>query len=91
MAKPQTTDLASELRTIARDEIMARLEDRALVILNVMPKETYADGHIPGSINLPVAEIEAKARALIANLAQEIAVYCAGQPLRLLLVDPLGR
>ena len=78
MAKPQTTDLASELRTIARDEIMARLEDRALVILNVMPKETYADGHIPGSISLPVAEIEAKARALIANLAQEIAVYCAG-------------
>jgi rhodanese-related sulfurtransferase len=74
----QTTDLASESRAISREELSARLEDRALVVLNVMPKEAYTDGHIPGSINLPVAEIEAKARALISNLAQEIAVYCAG-------------
>ena len=78
MVKPQSTEKIPGVRTISRDELMARLEDRALVILNVMPKETYADGHIPGSISLPVAEIEAKARALIAKLAQEIAVYCAG-------------
>lgn len=78
MVKPQSTEKIPDERTISRDEIMARLEDRALVVLNVMPKETFADGHIPGSINLPVAEIEAKARALIANLAQEMAVYCAG-------------
>jgi len=64
--------------TISREEILARLGDRALVILNVMPKETFADGHIPGSINLPVVDVEAKARQLIANFNQEIAVYCAG-------------
>jgi rhodanese-related sulfurtransferase len=64
--------------TISREEILARLENRALVILNVMPKETFADGYIPGSINLPVAEVEAKARQLISNFNQEIAVYCAG-------------
>ena len=60
--------------TISREEILARLEDRALVILNVMPGETFADGHIPGSINLP----ETRARQLVANFNQEIAVYCAG-------------
>ncbi len=74
----ETIDAAHDFSAISLEEIIARLEDRALVILNVMPKETYADGHIPSSINLPVAEIEAKARALISNLAQEIAVYCAG-------------
>ena len=63
---------------ISRDELLARLQDRTLVIVNVMPKETFADGHIPGSINLPVAEIESCARQLISNLAQEIAIYCAG-------------
>ena len=78
MAKPQTTDSPNERQTISRDELLARLEDRALVILDVMPKETYADGHIPGSINLPLAEIEAKACQLISSLSQEIAVYCAG-------------
>jgi rhodanese-related sulfurtransferase len=78
VAKPKSMENSHDERAISREELSARLEDRALVILNVMPKEAYADGHIPGSINLPVAEIEAKARALISNLAQEIAVYCAG-------------
>jgi rhodanese-related sulfurtransferase len=63
--------------TISREEILARLADRVLVILNVMPKETFADGHIPGSINLPVVDVETRARQLIVNFKQEIAVYCA--------------
>jgi rhodanese-related sulfurtransferase len=78
MAKPQTLKATGESSTISRDELLARLKDRALVIVNVMPRETYEEGHIPGSINLPVAEVEAKARQLISNFAQEIAVYCAG-------------
>ena len=78
MAKPSPEAPTREHATISRDEIVARLQDRALVILNVMPKETFADGHIPGSINLPLANIEAKARQLISNLGQELAIYCAG-------------
>jgi rhodanese-related sulfurtransferase len=78
VAKPQTLKATSEISTISRDEILARLKDRALVIVNVMPKETFVECHIPGSINLPVAEIEAKARQLISNSNQEIAVYCSG-------------
>jgi rhodanese-related sulfurtransferase len=78
MAKPRTKEPTNEHRTISREEILTRLQDRALVIVDVTPKEAYADAHIPGSINLPVAEIESKARRLISNLSQEIAVYCAG-------------
>ena len=78
MMKAELTYEAESERTISRDEILARLQDRALVIVNVMPKETFADGHIPGSLNLPVADIESRARQMISNLAQEIAIYCAG-------------
>ncbi len=78
MAKPQPNDLSEERPTISRGEIKARLQDRTLLIVDVLPKEAHADEHIPGSINLPVAEIESKARVLIPNLAQEIAVYCGG-------------
>jgi ArsR family transcriptional regulator len=78
MAKVELENSAPYKQTISRDELRARLDDRALVILDVMPKETYADGHVPGSINLPLAEIEEKARQLISSLSQEIAVYCAG-------------
>jgi rhodanese-related sulfurtransferase len=78
MAKVELENSAPHKQTISRDELRARLDDRGLVILDVMPKETYADGHIPSSINLPLAEVEATARQLISSLSQEIAVYCAG-------------
>lgn len=78
MAIVPSIENEDDRRMVSRDELMARRGDRALVILNVMPKEAYADGHIPGSINLPVSEIEMKACGLISNLAQEIAVYCGG-------------
>ena len=78
MAKPQTQESAHEYSTIARDEILARLQDRALAIVNVMPPDSFKSGHIPGSLSLPVSAIESKARQLLSNFAQEIAIYCAG-------------
>jgi ArsR family transcriptional regulator len=78
VAKPQVNEASNRHPTISREEILNRLQDRALVIVNVTPKESFAEGHIPGSINLPVADIESKARQLISNPSQEIAVYCAG-------------
>ena len=63
---------------ITRDELRARLADARLAIVNVMPKETFRDGHIPNSINLPIAEIDRRARQVLPDFTQEIAVYCAG-------------
>ena len=63
---------------ITRDELRARLADARLAIVNVMPKETFRDGHSPNSINLPIAEIDRRARQVLPDFAQEIAVYCAG-------------
>ena len=78
MARLLSTEPSIEHQTISRDELRARLRDRSLIILDVLPKEAYAEAHIPGALSLPVAEIETKARQLISNLTQEIAVYCGG-------------
>ena len=78
MAKLETIHSKVVHSTITREESLTRLQDRALVIVNVMPKATYDDGHIPGSINLPLADLEAQACRVISNLDQEIAVYCGG-------------
>ena len=78
VAKPVSAELSSAARTIPRDELRARLTDRSLIVLDVLPKESYADAHIPGAMNLPVAQIESSAGQLIPNLAQEIVVYCGG-------------
>ena len=63
---------------ISRDEIRTRLQDARLAIVYVLPKEAFEDGHIPNSINLPLAEIDSRARQVLPDLAQEIAIYCAG-------------
>jgi rhodanese-related sulfurtransferase len=78
MTKPLAAETAIEHQTISRDELRARLRDRSLIILDVLPKEAYAEAHIPGAISLPVAEIETKARRAISKLTQEIVVYCGG-------------
>ena len=65
-------------RVIAREEILARLQDPPLLLVNVMPKETFEAGHIPRSINLPVAEIENRARQVLPDMTREVAVYCSG-------------
>ena len=78
MAKPLPAEASIEQQTISRDELRARLRDRSLIILDVLPKEAYAEAHIPGAISLPVAEIETKARRAISKLTQEIVVYCGG-------------
>ena len=78
MAKPDTNQPEVKYSMISREELAARLHDPVLTIINVMPKGTYDDGHITGSLNLPVADIEACARRVIPDLAQEIAIYCMG-------------
>ena len=64
--------------TISRQEILARLQDPALLLVNVMPRETFEAGHIPHSISLPVAEVESKARRFFPDSDREIVIYCAG-------------
>lgn len=78
MAKPQIQEPIHEYSTISREEILARLQDRALALVSVMPADSFKTGHIPGSLNLPIADIQTKARQLLSNLHQEIAIYCAG-------------
>jgi rhodanese-related sulfurtransferase len=63
---------------IAREEILARLNDPSLLLVNVMPKEAFEEGHIPRSVNLPLAEIETKARQVFPEIGRELVIYCGG-------------
>jgi rhodanese-related sulfurtransferase len=62
---------------ISRDELKRRLHDPSLLVVDVLPRESYAAHHIPGAINLPLAEVESRARELLPDLTAELAVYCA--------------
>jgi rhodanese-related sulfurtransferase len=62
---------------ISREELYRRLGDASLTVVDVLPNEAYDAGHIPGAINLPLAELAARAPEMLPSRAVEIAVYCA--------------
>lgn len=64
------------MEEITRKEIRRRLNDRTLLIVNVLPRAAYEESRIPGSISLPVAEIRSRAREVLPNLSADVAVYC---------------
>lgn len=61
---------------VAREEIVARLRDPDLTLVNVLTKEAFAAGRIPGSISLPLATLPEEARRVLPDLSREIIVYC---------------
>ncbi len=63
---------------ISGPEILARLQDPSLTILNVLPLKLFEEGHIPGSFHLPVSEIKPRAISVLPDKRREIAVYCGG-------------
>jgi len=66
------------LPEISREEILRRGSDPSLILLDVLPRESYESGHIPGALSLPLAEVGARARQMFPDPGQEIAVYCGG-------------
>jgi len=76
---PQAAKISASatLGDISREELLGRLNDPALIIVDALPSSSYEAEHIPGAINLPVAEVEHLAAALLPDPAAEIVVYCA--------------
>ncbi len=68
---------SSGIPEISREELRRRLHTPGLKILDVLPPQSYAAGHIPGAINLPFDSIADRAREVLPALDAEIAVYCA--------------
>jgi rhodanese-related sulfurtransferase len=50
--------------------------DRSLVVLDVRTPAEYAEGHIPGAINIPRDELAARVAELAEARDRDIVVYC---------------
>lgn len=65
------------LADMTREELLHRLHDPSLTIVDALAQASYESGHIAGAINLPVAQVQERARTLLPDPAAEIVVYCA--------------
>ena len=65
-----------ELEAVHAAELMERLSDGNVVVLDVRPEEEYRAGHIPGALSVPVDALEAALQTLPRD--QEMVAYCRG-------------
>jgi rhodanese-related sulfurtransferase len=68
--------LGDEVERIGRSELLARLADGDVVLVDVRPAEEYAAGHIEGARSVPLAELERRLAELPHDT--EIVAYCRG-------------
>ena len=64
------------LEPVTRAELMERLKAGVLTVLDVRPEDEFALGHLPGAVNVPLAELEQRLSVL--DPAHEIIAYCRG-------------
>lgn len=67
------------METITRDELKEKLDSNEdLHLVNVLSRENFEEQHIPGSINIPMDQLEDEARDRF-DEDDEIVVYCASE------------
>jgi ArsR family transcriptional regulator len=64
------------LEPVSRAELMARVRDGLVTVLDVRPEDEFRMGHVPGALNIPFGVLEERLGML--SPAREIVAYCRG-------------
>ncbi|TKD46427.1 MAG: metalloregulator ArsR/SmtB family transcription factor [Mesorhizobium sp.] len=64
------------MEPVSRDDLVSRLHDGMVTVLDVRPEDEFAVGHLPGALNIPLAELERRLGELPAD--REVIAYCRG-------------
>ena len=65
-----------ELEPVSAAELLTRLREGSIMLLDVRPEDEYGLGHLPGAVNIPLRALEQRIAELPRN--QEIVAYCRG-------------
>jgi rhodanese-related sulfurtransferase/predicted transcriptional regulator len=68
--------LGDDVDKIGRTELIERLRDRQVVLVDVRPSEEFEAGHIEGARSIPLEELEQRLAELPSD--REIVAYCRG-------------
>jgi rhodanese-related sulfurtransferase/DNA-binding transcriptional ArsR family regulator len=65
-----------DMEAVSRGELLERSRAGTVTILDVRPEDEFALGHLPGALNIPLRQLEARLGEL--HPKQEIVAYCRG-------------
>ncbi len=67
----------AKLKFLSLDGLLEKIANKENIkIVDVLPPESYREGHVPGAINIPTEQIDTLAPQQLKK-TDEIAVYCA--------------
>jgi rhodanese-related sulfurtransferase/DNA-binding transcriptional ArsR family regulator len=69
-------DRRDNMEPVTRRELADRMRDGLVTVIDVRPADEFAIGHVPGAINVPLAELDARLPEL--NAGREVVAYCRG-------------
>ena len=78
MADVTSDAAAPPVPTVSLSYTRGRIRDPRVTILDVLAREAYATAHLPGAINIPLAELDERAPSELPDRAREIIAYCGG-------------
>lgn len=81
-------DTKDNLEPVLAEELLTRARAGEVTVLDVRLPEEFAAGHLPGAINIPLSELEARLGELRPD--QEVVAYCRG-PYCVLSYDAVAR
>lgn len=63
---------------MGHEELLRRMQERSLTLVDVLPAESFRSGHIPGALNLPLLDLKDRAADVLLDRSAFIATYCGG-------------
>lgn len=64
------------LETLDHEDLRLKMVQEEVTVLDVRPKQEFAEGHIAGALNIPIEELKEKLDDLPSD--REIVAYCRG-------------
>ncbi len=64
------------MEPVSRAELIARLRDGLVTVLDVRPENEFRHGHLPSALNIPLLELENRLTELPRD--REVVAYCRG-------------
>jgi rhodanese-related sulfurtransferase/DNA-binding transcriptional ArsR family regulator len=67
---------ASDVERIGRRELLQRMRDGDVILIDVRPPNEYAAAHLPGALSMPLSELSRHLKEL--PKSKEVVAYCRG-------------
>lgn len=66
----------NSLEAVNIQQLLAKMDSKKVVLLDVRPEHEFAAGHIPNAINIPIDQLITRIKGL--NKAKQYIAYCRG-------------